>query len=60
VVAHRSSIPRDEKPLSVAHAGIADGRRFRELFSGQELVVSEGSLPLPPHPQGATLWIETD
>ena len=60
VVAHRSSIPRDEKPLPIAHGGIADGRRFRELFSGQELVVSEGSLPLPPHPQGATLWIETD
>jgi len=60
VVAHRATMPREEKPLPVAQGDIADGRRFREFFTSQELVVSEGSLPLPPHPQGATIWIKTE
>jgi alpha-glucosidase len=60
IVAHRDSAPRGEKSLPVAQGGIADGCRFREYFSGQELTVSEGSLPLPSHPQGATVWIEID
>ncbi len=58
VVAHRDMNPRDESPLPVAQGGIANGCRFREFFSGQELVVTDGSLPLPAHPQGATIWIE--
>ncbi len=58
VIAHRDANPRDAFPLPVAKGGIANGCRFHELFSGQELVVADGSLPLRSHPQGATIWIE--
>ena len=60
VVAHRKESPRVKDPFPVAHGGIADGCRFREFFSGQELTVSNGVLPLPIHPQGASIWIESD
>lgn len=56
VVAHRHASPRPASPLPVAHGGIADGTYFVEQFSGETAVVQDGVLPLPPQPQGATLW----
>lgn len=58
-IAHRHAAPRPAGPLPVAHGGIPDGARFVEIFSGKELVVANGALPLPAHPQGATLWQQT-
>ncbi|MBN1487940.1 MAG: maltodextrin glucosidase, partial [Anaerolineae bacterium] len=58
VIAQRASAPRPAGPLPVAHGGIADGTRFVEHFSGQEIVVEDGVLNLTEHPQGATLWVE--
>ncbi|MCS6843924.1 MAG: alpha-amylase family glycosyl hydrolase [Caldilineales bacterium] len=58
VVAQRSASPRPAGPLPVAHGGLADGARLRELFTGQEATVANGALPLPELPQGATVWIE--
>jgi hypothetical protein len=57
VVAHRNETPRPAGPLPVAHGGIPDGACFVEHFSGQEAIVANGLLPLPAHPQGATLWL---
>jgi alpha-glucosidase len=57
VVAHRGEQPRPAGPLPVAHGGIADSTRFVAFFTGQELVVANGALPLSDHPQGATLWL---
>lgn len=56
VIAHRSATPRPAGLLSVAHGGIPDGTRFVEHSSGQEVMVHNGALSLPEHPQGATLW----
>ena len=56
VVAHRGEQPRPAGPLLVAHGGIPDGTRFVEFFTGQELIVADGTLHLASHPQGATLW----
>lgn len=58
VIAHRDTSPRPPLPLGVRHAGIQDGTRFRELFSGHTLEVQNGALPLGALPQGATLWIQ--
>jgi alpha-glucosidase len=58
VVAHRALQPRPAGPLPVAHGGIPDGAIFVEHFSGQQAVVENGALPLPPQSQGASLWIE--
>jgi alpha-glucosidase len=57
VIAHRSSTPRPAAPLPIPHANIPDGTRFREFFTGQEMVAQNGQLPLPTLPQGATLWL---
>ncbi|MCB9420141.1 MAG: maltodextrin glucosidase [Ardenticatenaceae bacterium] len=56
VAAHRGEKARPARPLPVAHGGIPDGCRFVEYFSGAELVVAKGHLPLPPLVQGAALW----
>lgn len=56
VVANRSDIDRLAIRLDAVAAGMADGLRLRELFSGDEVVVANGRLLLPPQPQGATLW----
>jgi hypothetical protein len=58
VVAQRSAEPRPASRLTVAHGGIPDGTRFVERFSGVEITVQDGCLPLPELPQGGTLWIE--
>lgn len=58
VVAHRSKTPRPAKPMPVEHGGIPNGTRFVEFFSNQGSLVEHGVLPLPEHPQGATLWTE--
>jgi alpha-glucosidase len=60
VIAHRGEQPRPAGPLPVAHGGIADGAHFVEFFTGQELVVTDGALPLPNYPQGATLWLRSE
>jgi alpha-glucosidase len=56
IVAHRGETERPAGELDAAQAGIPDGVRFQELFSGQEIVAGDGRLPLPVQPQGATLW----
>ena len=60
VIAHRAAVPRPAGPLPVAQGGIAEGTRFVEFFSGQEATVQNGALPLPPLPQGATLWLQSE
>ena len=57
VVAHRGEQPRPAEPLPVAHGGITDGTQFTEVFTGQKLIVTQGTLPLPKQTQGATLWL---
>jgi alpha-glucosidase len=59
VVAHRSVEPRPAGALPVAHGGAPEGTHFVEHFSGHEVIVHEGALLLPEHPQGATVWEET-
>jgi alpha-glucosidase len=56
IVAHRGEEAREAAPLLLHHADIADGTVFTEFFSGQQLTVIAGALPLPALPQGATLW----
>jgi alpha-glucosidase len=58
VVAHRGQEPRLPGPLPVAHGGIPDGSVFGEHFTGQERVVQDGTLSLPEHPQGASVWVQ--
>ena len=60
IIAHRHTTPRPAAFLTVDHGGIANGTRFVEQFSGQELTVENGRLKLPPHPQGATMWRNGD
>jgi alpha-glucosidase len=54
VVANRQ--PRSAAPLPIAHAAIADNTEFTELFSGERLRVTNGHLPLPSLPVGASIW----
>lgn len=56
-VAHRGERPRPAGPLEVAHGGVPDGTAFVEVPGGREAVVRGGALPLPEHPQGASLWV---
>lgn len=56
VVAHRSEGPRPAGDLRVEQGGVPDGTFFVEHFSGHKAWVENGCLPLPEHPQGATLW----
>lgn len=56
VIAQRSAAPRPPAPLALIHAGIANGTRFVERFSGIERIVEDGALNLPMLPQGGTLW----
>jgi alpha-glucosidase len=58
VVANRSETTRPAISLDAVAAGMPDGRLLRELFSGVEVVVENGRLPLPAQPQGATLWYD--
>ncbi len=58
VIAHRGEQPRAAGPLAVAHAGISDGARFEEYFTGQTAQVAGGALLLPELSQGATVWVE--
>ncbi|MDX1412998.1 MAG: alpha-amylase family glycosyl hydrolase [Candidatus Promineifilaceae bacterium] len=58
VIGHRSPKPRPSGEMPVAHGGIRDNKRFREMFSGQILTVKNGSLLFPKLEQGATIWIE--
>jgi alpha-glucosidase len=60
VAAQRDAAPRPASPLVVAHGGIRDGTRFVEHFSGQAAVVTNGALPQPELPQGATIWEEIE
>jgi alpha-glucosidase len=58
VAAQRSAAPRPAGPMDIRPAGIADGTRLVEFFSGRSAVVVEGRLELPELEQGATVWIE--
>jgi len=54
VVAQRSSHQSFE--LEVAHGGLADGLRLKEVLSGQSAVVEGGRLRLPSMPVGIAFW----
>lgn len=54
IVASRQ--PQSASPLPIAHAAIADGVEFTELFSGERSTVINGHLPLPSLPVGASIW----
>lgn len=57
VVARRA--PDALAALAVTDGGVADGTRFRELFSGAEAQIEGGLLPLVSLPAvGAQVWIE--
>lgn len=58
VIAQRGENPRPAGSLRIPHAGIPDGTRFMEYFSGEEATVTSGAIHLPKHHQGATLWLE--
>ncbi len=60
IIAHRGKQPRPASLFPLHHADIANDTVFTEFFSGQQLVVVDGELPLPALPQGATLWEEDD
>jgi alpha-glucosidase len=55
VIANRAEEPRPARALSLAHGGVADGARFVDLATGNELVVRNGVLSLPPIEQGAMI-----
>lgn len=57
IVAQRTPTPRPASGIPVALAGVPDGASFTEYFSGERLIVQEGMLPLPEHPQGASIWL---
>ncbi len=54
VVANRQPLP--DGALPIAHGAIADGTEFTEVFSGARATVTNGHLPLPALPVGATIW----
>ncbi len=56
VVGNRGPGARPAGPLPVAHGAIPDGMVFTELFSGQQVTVRQGHLPLPAVPVGAQIW----
>lgn len=55
VIAHRAEAPRPASVLPVANGGIADGTRFVNLDSGDEMTVRDGALMLPRLEQGAVI-----
>jgi alpha-glucosidase len=57
-IAQRNAGVRPAGPLPVAHAGIPNQTCFVEYFSGMEVVVENGHLPMPELSQGGTLWEE--
>ncbi len=59
MLAHRAADPIDGLRLTAAQAGLVEGARFVEQFSGQEVSVTDGLLMFPTQPQGATLWRQT-
>ena len=56
VVARRGAATRSAGPLPVAHGAIPDGTEFVEVLSGARATVTNGHLPLPTLPPGATVW----
>jgi alpha-glucosidase len=58
VIGWRGPEMRPAAPLPVAHAGLADGARLREVFSGQTFVVQGGAVALPALMVGAALILE--
>jgi len=56
VVAQRGPVQSSEMELEVAHGGLADGLRLKEVLSGRSAVVEGGRLRLPSMPVGITLW----
>lgn len=49
--------PRPAAALPVWHGGLPDGLRLHEHFSRQTVTVTDGCLPLPAQPIGATVWL---
>ena len=56
VIAQRDTAPRPAGRLDLRAAGLPDGTRLCEHFSGQVAFVHGGWLDCPALPQGATLW----
>lgn len=56
VVGNRGPALQAPLHLPVAHGGVANGRSFREVFTGQLLRVEGGFLALPPLAPGAQVW----
>jgi alpha-glucosidase len=56
IIAQRHATSRPAGPLDLRAAGLPDGARLREHFSGQSALVHGGWLDCPALPQGATLW----
>ena len=56
VVAQRSPLQSSVMDLEVAHGGLADGLRLKEVLSGQLAVVEGGRLRLPSMPVGIAFW----
>jgi len=58
VILQRNPAARPASPLPIAQAGVMDGARFVEYFSGVKADVARGALFLPELPQGESLWQE--
>lgn len=56
VIANRGPHESPARALSVREGAIADGTRFREIFTGQQLAVQDGHLSLPVLPRGIQIW----
>jgi hypothetical protein len=56
VIGNRGPNARPARALSVKNAGIPDGTRFREIFTGQTLVVQDGHLSLPVLSMRVQIW----
>ena len=56
VIGNRGPGERPAGKLFVRDGGIPDGSIFKEMFTGQTLIVQNGGLPLPPIPTGVQIW----
>jgi alpha-glucosidase len=56
VIGNRGPEELSAKPLFVRDGGIPDGKQFHEVFTGQQLSVEEGHLPIAGIPKGVQVW----
>ena len=60
VAARRGPETRPAGLIPVAHAAIADGTEFEEIFSLQRATVENGTFPLPALTPGAQVWVASN